>query len=155
MTESRDSQEVTAPLVVPMNDLARRWAPFAGDLERLSEEFVRGGRAILGPQVEGFERDFAGYCGVEHCVGVAKRTRGRKVHPGYRSANETLAAVSNCDVESIATHAHLRLDLSPRAPPIGDLAERRRPYPAIGGDRSRHPRERRHQSWRGEELRVS
>jgi dTDP-3-amino-3,4,6-trideoxy-alpha-D-glucose transaminase len=35
---------------------------------------VRSGRYVLGPEVEAFEREFASYLGVEHCVGVANGT---------------------------------------------------------------------------------
>jgi dTDP-3-amino-3,4,6-trideoxy-alpha-D-glucose transaminase len=35
---------------------------------------VDGGRYILGPEVEAFEREFADYLGAEHCVGVANGT---------------------------------------------------------------------------------
>jgi dTDP-3-amino-3,4,6-trideoxy-alpha-D-glucose transaminase len=45
--------------------------------ERLSRriaEVVSSGRYILGPQVEGFEQDFARYLEVEHCVGVGNGT---------------------------------------------------------------------------------
>ena len=41
--------------------------------ERLSE-VARSGRYILGPEVDGFEREFAAYLGVEHCIGVANGT---------------------------------------------------------------------------------
>ena len=45
--------------------------------ERLGETLARvarDGRYILGPEVEAFEREFAAYLGVEHCVGVANGT---------------------------------------------------------------------------------
>jgi dTDP-3-amino-3,4,6-trideoxy-alpha-D-glucose transaminase len=32
---------------------------------------LRSGRYLLGPELEGFERDFASHCGARHCVGVA------------------------------------------------------------------------------------
>ena len=35
---------------------------------------VEGGRYILGPEVEGFESEFASHLGVKHCVGVANGT---------------------------------------------------------------------------------
>jgi dTDP-3-amino-3,4,6-trideoxy-alpha-D-glucose transaminase len=54
---------------------------FASTLEpyydRLREALGRvalGGRYILGPEVEAFEREFAAYLGVRHCVGVANGT---------------------------------------------------------------------------------
>jgi dTDP-3-amino-3,4,6-trideoxy-alpha-D-glucose transaminase len=42
-------------------------------VERLAD-VARGGRYILGPEVEAFEREFADYLGVRHCVGVANGT---------------------------------------------------------------------------------
>ena len=41
--------------------------------ERLAR-VARSGRYILGPEVEAFEREFAAYLGVRHCVGVANGT---------------------------------------------------------------------------------
>jgi dTDP-3-amino-3,4,6-trideoxy-alpha-D-glucose transaminase len=41
--------------------------------ERLSE-VAASGRYILGPEVEAFEREFATYLGVKHCIGVANGT---------------------------------------------------------------------------------
>jgi dTDP-4-amino-4,6-dideoxygalactose transaminase len=46
-------------------------------MERVTERMAlvaRSGRYILGPEVEAFERDFAEYVGVRHCVGVANGT---------------------------------------------------------------------------------
>src|SRR5438270_5923438 len=37
-------------------------------------EVARSGRYILGPGVEAFEREFADFLGVKHCVGVANGT---------------------------------------------------------------------------------
>jgi dTDP-4-amino-4,6-dideoxygalactose transaminase len=35
---------------------------------------IAGGRYILGPEVEAFEREFADYLGAQHCIGVANGT---------------------------------------------------------------------------------
>jgi dTDP-3-amino-3,4,6-trideoxy-alpha-D-glucose transaminase len=43
-------------------------------LEQRLAQVARSGRYILGPEVEAFEREFAGYLGVRHCVGVANGT---------------------------------------------------------------------------------
>jgi dTDP-4-amino-4,6-dideoxygalactose transaminase len=54
---------------------------FASSLDRYQPaiaarlaEVAASGRWILGPEVEAFERDFAAYLGVRHCVGVANGT---------------------------------------------------------------------------------
>ena len=89
---------------------------------RLAEklaEVVDGGRYILGPEVEAFEREFAAYLGVEHCIGVANGTdaitialRALGVAPGdevvcpsytfYASVEATISAGATpvfCDVD--------------------------------------------------------
>ena len=35
---------------------------------------MMSGRYIMGPELDAFEREFAEYCGVAHCVGVANGT---------------------------------------------------------------------------------
>lgn len=44
------------------------------ELQTETDEAIRnvleGGRYILGPEVEAFEREFAAFCGVRHCIGV-------------------------------------------------------------------------------------
>ena len=44
------------------------------ELRAETDEAIRhvldGGRYVLGPEVEAFEREFAAFCGVRHCVGV-------------------------------------------------------------------------------------
>ena len=42
-----------------------------GELDDAFDRVVSGGWLILGPEVDAFEREFAAYCGVDHCVGVA------------------------------------------------------------------------------------
>jgi dTDP-3-amino-2,3,6-trideoxy-4-keto-D-glucose/dTDP-3-amino-3,4,6-trideoxy-alpha-D-glucose/dTDP-2,6-dideoxy-D-kanosamine transaminase len=59
---------------VPFNDLGRQHRSFGSELERAALRVMRGGRYILGPEVEAFESEFAAYCGVSGCVGVANGT---------------------------------------------------------------------------------
>src|ERR671922_1606817 len=49
-------------------------APYMGAIEEGLTRVARSGRYILGPEVEAFEREFAAYLGVRHCVGVANGT---------------------------------------------------------------------------------
>ena len=59
---------------VPFVDLARQHAPIAGELRAAFDRVLAGSAFTLGDEVEGFEREFAAYCGARHCVGVASGT---------------------------------------------------------------------------------
>src|SRR3990172_2866954 len=59
---------------VPFMDLVTPHARLAEDLSKVFEEVLRTGMFVGGPMVEGFERDFARFCGTRHCVGVASGT---------------------------------------------------------------------------------
>jgi dTDP-3-amino-3,4,6-trideoxy-alpha-D-glucose transaminase len=48
--------------------------PYHDRLAEALERVARGGRYILGPEVEAFEEELAAYVGVRHCVGVANGT---------------------------------------------------------------------------------
>jgi dTDP-4-amino-4,6-dideoxygalactose transaminase len=60
--------------VVPFVDLERQHAPIRGELSAAFERVVGSSGFVLGAEVEAFEREFADYCGVSHCVGVASGT---------------------------------------------------------------------------------
>ena len=49
-------------------------APYHDRISAAIDRVARSGRYILGPEVEAFEREFAAYLGVRHCVGVANGT---------------------------------------------------------------------------------
>jgi dTDP-4-amino-4,6-dideoxygalactose transaminase len=59
---------------IPMNDLSLQHARLRAELDGAIREVVEGCSFILGPQVERFERAFADYCQVKHCVGVSSGT---------------------------------------------------------------------------------
>ena len=59
---------------VPFNDLGRQHQSLAAELERVTLRVMRGGCYVLGLEVEAFESEFAAYCGVRGCVGVANGT---------------------------------------------------------------------------------
>jgi dTDP-4-amino-4,6-dideoxygalactose transaminase len=48
--------------------------PLLPDVIAAQKAVIEGGRYILGPEVQAFESEFAAYCGVSHCVGVANGT---------------------------------------------------------------------------------
>ena len=59
---------------IPVNDLARLAAEFSSSLTECASQVLDSGHYVLGPWVAQFERDFAGYCAVDHCIGVANGT---------------------------------------------------------------------------------
>lgn len=56
---------------VPFLDLQQVNARYGPELEAAALRVVRSGWYVLGQEVEAFEREFASYCGTEHCVGVS------------------------------------------------------------------------------------
>ncbi len=66
-----DEPGITA---VPFVDLARQHRLLATELRYVFDRVVGSSGFILGEEVERFEADFAEYCGVGHCVGVASGT---------------------------------------------------------------------------------
>jgi dTDP-4-amino-4,6-dideoxygalactose transaminase len=59
---------------IPFLDLITLHRDLEDELVGVFREAVRSAAFIGGSQVEGFEREFAAYCGTEHCVGVANGT---------------------------------------------------------------------------------
>jgi dTDP-4-amino-4,6-dideoxygalactose transaminase len=88
---------VTANNNIPFLDLV---SPHEQLKEELCDVFQRAlatAGFIGGPMVEEFERDFAGFCGVEHCVGVSNGTdalRFALIAAGVK-AGDTVVTVPN------------------------------------------------------------
>jgi dTDP-4-amino-4,6-dideoxygalactose transaminase len=59
---------------IPFLDLVTAHRELEDELVAAFREAVRSAAFIGGPQVEGFEREFAAFCGTKYCVGVANGT---------------------------------------------------------------------------------
>src|ERR671936_358385 len=59
-------------MAVPL--FASTLEPYHDRLAEALDRVARSGRYILGPEVAAFEREFADYLGVRHCIGVANGT---------------------------------------------------------------------------------
>jgi dTDP-4-amino-4,6-dideoxygalactose transaminase len=57
--------------MIPFLDLNQVNAPYLEAIEQASLRVIRSGWYILGNELKTFEKSFADYCGVPHCVGVA------------------------------------------------------------------------------------
>jgi dTDP-4-amino-4,6-dideoxygalactose transaminase len=55
---------------VPFLDFIAPYEELKTELDEAYFRFMRSAWYILGHEVEAFEREFAAYCGVQHCVGV-------------------------------------------------------------------------------------
>ena len=56
--------------MIPFLDLAKVNQRQADDLAAAARRVIDGGWYVLGQEVTAFEKEFAAYCGVKHCVGV-------------------------------------------------------------------------------------
>jgi dTDP-4-amino-4,6-dideoxygalactose transaminase len=61
---------VASPARVPFLDLGASTAELADEIGAAAARVLGSGWYILGPEVDAFERAFADYVGVRHCVGV-------------------------------------------------------------------------------------
>lgn len=57
--------------MIPFLDLRPATAEVRQEVDAALARVLDSGRYILGPEVEAFEEEFARYCGMRHCVGVA------------------------------------------------------------------------------------
>lgn len=55
---------------VPFLDLKAGYTELKAELDAASQKVFESGWYILGEETEAFEREFAEYCGVRHCIGV-------------------------------------------------------------------------------------
>ena len=122
---------------MPVPLFASSLEPYAARLTEKLGEVLRGGRYILGPEVAAFEREYADYLGVRHCVGVANGTeaitialRALGVQPGdevvcpsftfYATVEATVNAGASpvfCDIDPetfCVTPETVRAALTPR-----------------------------------------
>ncbi|HEV7699989.1 MAG TPA: DegT/DnrJ/EryC1/StrS family aminotransferase [Pyrinomonadaceae bacterium] len=56
---------------VPFLDLNAVYSEIRDELDEAYKRVIASGRYILGEEVDTFENEFATYCGVRHCIGVA------------------------------------------------------------------------------------
>ena len=99
--------------IIPVNALDRHILPLKDSLAQASAAVIESGYFVLGPNVKAFEREFAAYCGVSECVGVANGTEALEL--GLRSIGITggkrVAVVANAAM--YGTTAVLACDAEP------------------------------------------
>lgn len=58
-------------MTVPFSDFHSPYQELKAELDSAYARFIQSGWYILGQEVEKFEEEYANYCGVKYCVGVA------------------------------------------------------------------------------------
>ena len=105
---------MTAPRVLATADPHAAYQAAAGEIQAAIRRVLDSGHYILGPEVGAFEREFAGYLGAAHAVGVANGTdalelalRAVGVRPGdgvvtvANTATATVAAIELTGAEAV------------------------------------------------------
>jgi hypothetical protein len=76
-------------MTVPFLDLTEQYRAIQGELDEVVRSVIHSQQFVLGPEVEGLEREVAGYLGARFAVGCASGTdalllplRGLQLHPG-------------------------------------------------------------------------
>ena len=100
--------------MIALNDLARGHHAGLDELRGACERVIASGWYVLGDEAARFERSFADYCGVGHCVGVANGTdaleialRAADIQPGDKvitAANAGMyanIAITACAAEPV------------------------------------------------------
>ena len=57
--------------MIPFLDYKAVNAPYFEEIEAAMSRVLRSGWYVLGPEVKGFEAEYAAYCGTQHCIGVS------------------------------------------------------------------------------------
>ncbi len=106
---------------IEFNDLKPQHRELREEIRAAVEQVLDDGWFILGRQGEAFEREFAGYCGVAHCVGVGSGTEAihlalvaAGVQPGDDVVTSSLTAVPTCSAITFAGARPLFVDVNPR-----------------------------------------
>jgi len=87
---------------VPLNDLQRGNASFAAGFRAAFDRVVASGSFVLGNEVAAFEAEFAAFCGVAHCVGLANGTDALELalRAVGVATNDEVATVANAGMYS-------------------------------------------------------
>ena len=92
---------------VPFVDLARQHAAIADGLKAAFDRVMTSSAFVLGEEVERFEAEFAAYCGVRHCVGVASGTAALTIMlkaAGVGPGDEVIVPAHTFIASALAVH---------------------------------------------------
>ena len=59
---------------VPSEDLTRQYQQIRWEIAAAIDTVLPSGKYTLGPILEAFEKEYAEFCGVKHCIGISNGT---------------------------------------------------------------------------------
>ncbi len=106
---------------IEFNDLRPQHRELRAEIDAAVTQVLDDGWFVLGKQGEAFEREFAAYCGVGHCVGVGSGTEAIHlallacgVEPGDDVITASLTAVPTASAITFAGARPVFVDVDPR-----------------------------------------
>lgn len=91
-----------------------------GEIDAAVQRVLAGGRYVLGPETEAFEREFAAYLGLGHAIGVANGTdalhvalRALELGPGDEVITVAHTAVATVSAVDLAGAVPVLVDIDP------------------------------------------
>ena len=67
------------PLIIPFIDLTRQYSKYRYEFKLAIDRVLNSGIYASGEEAEAFEREFADYCGIQHCVTASSGTQALEI----------------------------------------------------------------------------
>ena len=124
-------QALDTAVTIPFVDLRAQYESIKDEIDRAVAEVIERSAFVGGPFVADFEKAFAGYCGVKHCVGVGNGTdalfialRSLGVGPGDDVITAANSFVATSEAITMAGANVVFVDIDPKTYNIdADLVE--------------------------------
>ena len=106
--------------VIPLVDLQAQYAAIQTEVDAAMRQVMTTAQFIMGPDVVAFEREFAAYCAVPHCVGVGSGTaalelvlRGLGIGPGDEVVTVAHTFIATAEAISATGATPVFVDIDP------------------------------------------
>jgi hypothetical protein len=106
---------------IPFMDVRQGQEDLRGPIGAAVARVMSSGVYILGPELDGFEREFASYCGAQHCIGVSS---------GYDALYLILRGYNIGPGDEVLVPAHCFISLWFTVSAVGAVPDSRRAGPA-------------------------
>ena len=122
MAEERKKSmpEKTPQCPVPLVDLTAQYERLRPEIDAAIQRVIDSTSFIMGPDVREFEREYAAFCGVDHCVGVSSGTsaleltlRALGIGPGHEVVTVAHTFVATAEAISAVGATPIFVDILP------------------------------------------